>query len=183
MILLEKIHTNDERYAFVESLLNSAFPQAERRDTAMQRNVTDNNPLFSCYLIKNDTETVGFITVWDFEQFCYIEHFAIDERFRNSGCGQKAVRTLMCIAGRPFVLEVEMPVDEISCRRIGFYQRQGFKVWDKYDYIQPPYRKDGETLPMRLMASEGLDPDLFFNTVKRRLYKDVYQTDEFATFS
>ncbi len=183
MIFLEKIHTDDERYTFVESLLASAFPEAERRDTSAQRYMTDNNPIFYCFLIKTETEQLGFITAWDFDRFCYIEHFAIDERFRNSGYGRDAIRTLMRIVGRPFVLEVELPENEISRHRISFYQRQGFNLWDTCDYIQPPYREGGETLPMHIMASEDLDPDIYFDIVKRRLYKDVYQTDEFATFS
>lgn len=178
MISLEKIHTTDGRYAFVESLLASAFPEVERRDTAAQRYFTDNNPNFCCYLVKAETECVGFITVWDFVRFCYIEHFAIDGRCRNSGYGREAISTLMSMVGRPFVLEVELPEDEMSRRRIGFYQRQGFHLWDTCSYLQPPYRKGGETLPMYLMASATLNPETCFSLIKSRLYSDVYGVDE-----
>lgn len=182
MISLERIHTTDERYAFVESLLIFAFPEAERRDTVAQRRLTDNNPNFCCYLIKAEAEHVGFITVWDFDRFCYIEHFAVDGRYRNSGYGQKAIRTLTSMTGRPFVLEVELPENEISRRRIGFYQRQGFSLWDDCPYLQPPYRKGGETLPMFLMASETLNPKTDFSLIKNRLYSDVYGVDENSVF-
>ena len=40
---------------------------------------------------------------------------------------------------RPMVLEVELPEDALTRRRIGFYERHGL-VFNSYPYLQPPMR-------------------------------------------
>jgi RimJ/RimL family protein N-acetyltransferase len=174
MIHLRSIRTNDEAYAFVENLFLSAFPEDERRNTDAQRYNTDENPLFYCCLAEEDNEPIGFFTFWDFDTFCYGEHFAIDPARRNGGYGQQVIRALLEKINRPLVLEVELPEDEMSSRRIGFYERQGFTLWKEVPYTQPSYRPGGHTLPMHLMATEGLNPEEHFEKVKQRIYKDVY---------
>ena len=54
----------------------------------------------------------------------------------------------------------------MAIRRIGFYQRQGFKLW-KNDYLQPPYKEgDDFSLPLYIMAHGDLNPDTDYETVK-----------------
>ncbi len=170
---LRLIQTSDESYAFVEDLFLSAFPENERRDTEAQRYNTDNNPFFHCSLIEQD-KPVGFITLWDFESFCYIEHFAIHPSCRNNGLGQQALLLLMEKSNRPFVLEVELPQDEVSRRRIGFYERLGFSLWKECRYIQPPYHANGQALPMYLMATKELVPQQDFERIRQQIYEAVY---------
>ncbi len=161
-------------YDFVENLFLSAFPEDERRDIANQRRNVDNNPLFCCYVAEEREESVGFITVWRFTGFCYVEHFAIDPMHRNGGYGRQTIQALLEEVRQPVVLEVELPENELSCRRIGFYQRQGFCLWSEVSYIQPAYRPGGNTLPMHLMATAGLHPETDFERVKDCLYRKVY---------
>lgn len=174
MIQLRPIRTNDASYAFVENLFLTAFPEDERRDIEAQRYNTDNNLLFHCYLAEEDNEPVGFFTFWDFGAFCYGEHFAIAPNRRNGGYGQQTIRALLKLINRPMVLEVELPKEEMSRRRIGFYERQGFTLWEKVPYMQPPYREGGHSIPMYLMATDGLNPKEDFEHVKQCIYKEVY---------
>ena len=58
----------------------------------------------------------------------YGEHFAVDPDERGGGYGGKALRLLCEELQTPVVLEVELPFDEMSRRRIGFYQRSGFTL-------------------------------------------------------
>lgn len=176
MIKFIPVKTEDSRYAFVENLLHESFPEGERREDARQRYNVDNNPLFTTYLI-NDEEadiSVGVITVWRFKKFCYVEHLATSPNIRNKGYGNKIIRTLLdgC-KDITVVLEVELPEDEMSKRRIGFYERNGFRLCTK-DYLQPPYRLGGKPIPMYLMFSgcESIDED--FENIKAEIYSNVY---------
>lgn len=77
------------------------------------------------------------------------------------------------IINAPIVLEVELPNDEMSIRRIGFYERVNYKLW-KNEYSQPPYRKGDEYLPMHLMVYGDLNSEKDFDRIKYNLYKEVY---------
>jgi RimJ/RimL family protein N-acetyltransferase len=104
----------------------------------------------------------------------YVEHFAIDETARNGGFGAVAMKQFIEQATHPVVLEVELPTDELSRRRIGFYERLGF-IPDSHAYQQPPYNKGDSWLPMQLMAYGRIDLGERFDDIKACLYKEVYK--------
>lgn len=115
----------------------------------------------------------GFITWWDFGEFVYGEHFAMLPECRGAGIGGEVIDRFVAEAGRPVILEVELPTDEMSRRRIGFYERHGFAVCDA-EYVQPPYDAGGGGVPMRLM-SHGVTLDAaMFARVRDTLYAEVY---------
>jgi len=178
MITIERISTKDvAHYEFVENLLITSFPQEERRELEDQRDFTDNNPLFHVRIILDDNKPVGLITYWDFDDFYYIEHFAVSPEARNGGYGKKVLTLLDDHLTKPIVLEVEEPCDEMSIRRVGFYTRMGYQMWERA-YLQPPYRKGEGFLPMFIMAKGDLDMEKDFDRVKGRIYKHVYLVEE-----
>lgn len=133
----------------VEKTYTSSFPEEERRDFSLVRKLLEEDSRFEMYALLRDGIYVGFITGWQFEGFVYAEHFAIDESARNGGIGAKAMTSFLALHEDPVVLEVEMPTEEMSKRRIGFYERLGF-VLDHHVYFQPPYRRGEALLEMRL---------------------------------
>ena len=137
-------------YSFVENLLHESFPEAERRDDVAQRDNVDNCAAFTCYLISDNGLQVGLVTLWKLDGFSYVEHLATSPSVRNKGYGRKIMELLQQQFPGVVILEVEKPLDEWSRRRIGFYQRCGFSLCEK-EYVQPSYRKGGETLPLYLM--------------------------------
>lgn len=173
MIHLRNISISDKVYPFVEKLWLNSFPENERIDTVMQHHNIMYNPLFHC-LVAEDTQPIGFFTYWDFDTFCYCEHFAVDAAFRGQGHGAQIIHSVFHLLQRPLILEVEMPNDPISLSRIKFYQRNGFQLWDTIPYAQPPYRQGEESLPMLLMATEGLCPERDSKRVIQRIHTDVY---------
>lgn len=174
MISIKQIRSTDtDYYKFVEELFITAFPKEERRESALQREYTDNNALFSNNIILDNNAPIGFITYWNFQDYYYIEHFAIHPSQRNGGYGKKVLEYIQNTLNSPIVLEVESPVDELSTRRIGFYKRANYKLW-KNKYFQPPYRNGDDYLPMYLMVYGKLDSEKDFERVKRNLYKEVY---------
>jgi len=174
MIDIKTIKTTDStHYNFVEGLLVDAFPKEERRELDVQREFTDSNPLFKSNVILHFDKPVGLFTYWDFDDFYYIEHFAISQDARNGGFGKRVLEGMNEILEKPIVLEVEAPNDEMSKRRIGFYSRLGYELWER-EYLQPPYRKGEGFLPMFLMVKGDLDINKDFPRIKDKIYKEVY---------
>lgn len=170
-IQIEDIH--DPLLDKVEKTYNASFPEEERRDFSLVRKMIQDNSYFKVFALFKENDYAGFITAWEFDDFFYVEHFAIDESARNGGIGAKAMKQFLLLCNSPVVLEVEMPLDEMSRRRIGFYERLGFKL-DGHDYQQPPYRESEGWLDMRLMSYGEIDLKKSFGNVKEKVYKYVY---------
>ena len=182
MIKLNPVKTSDEGYAFIEELMHASFPEVERRDDDAQRENTDHNPLFTVNLITDNKEDgtivrVGLVTTWSFNDFHYVEHLATNPMVRNQGYGKKVIEALISRLPGLVVLEVEEPTDELTSRRVGFYERCGFKLCNR-NYIQPAYRPDGESIPLKIMfhGQDSLEDN--FEKVRDTLYKEVYSTYE-----
>ncbi|WP_418986845.1 GNAT family N-acetyltransferase [Bacteroides heparinolyticus] len=174
MIRLQRITTADTTlYHYMERLMIASFPPEEYREPEEQRKNTDTQTAFHSNIIFQDNEPIGFITYWDFEQFYYIEHFAISPEHRNEGHGKNVLKHLCRQLEHPIVLEAEMPKEEIAQRRILFYQRNGFSLWEK-PYQQPPYKAGDSYLPMRLMVHGDMRCSNSFDIVKERIYREVY---------
>lgn len=158
----------------IEITYVSSFPEVERRQFRLVRDLIEANPFFNMYSLMKADVFVGFISVWEFENFSYIEHFAIDESARNGGIGAIVLNHFISAANTPIVLEVELPVDEMSKRRIGFYERLGFTL-DTHVYYQPSYeRTQDASIEMRLMSIGGIDLSNMFEEVKLQIYAEVY---------
>lgn len=175
MIKLEPINTCHKHYPFVEELMQTAFPPQERRDFICQKDITNRNPLFFTYLISEEEKPIGFITYWDLGQFCYIEHFAIDTRCRNKGYGRMAIEWIKRTLNKPLIVEVELPTDETSRRRIRFYEKLGFTLQTEYPYLQPPYRIGDEWFPLKLMTTGENFTKEQLDQCKKLIYQEAYQ--------
>lgn len=116
----------------------------------------------------------GFLAVWEFESFTYIEHFAVDPVLRNSGTGSAMLQELVRKYQKQICLEVELPEDELTRRRIGFYERNGF-VFNEYPYIQPPISKGKSPVPLRIMTYGSAITRETFEEMKEVLYRRVYK--------
>ena len=174
MIRLQCITTADTSlYSYMEKLMTQSFPSAEYRKLEDLRKYTDTQIHFHNNIIFHNDAPIGFITYWDFGHFYYIEHFAIDPTQRNGGHGKSVLNHLFQLLKRPIVLEVEMPEEEMAQRRINFYKRQGFSLWEKA-YQQPPYKAGDNYLPMLLMAYGNLQCEKDFDSVKEHIYREVY---------
>lgn len=177
MIELKRITTKDcQHYNYVENLLIASFPVEEYRDLHILKEYANTRTDFYCNIILDDSVSVGFLTYWDLEDFYYIEHFAIDPQLRNGGYGQKVLEDLDRHIRKNIVLEVERPTEEVAQRRIRFYQKLGYALWEK-EYVQPPYRMGYKELPMYLMAKGDLIPDKDFERIKKLIYRKVYHVE------
>ena len=115
---------------------------------------------------------LGLLTTWHFEEFIYIEHFAIDPDLRSRGYGSEALKAFIHEHGKPIVLEAEPPTDALSIRRIGFYERSGLTLYD-CPYIQPAYTPESNPVELRLMGTLNTD-DTPLALVSKILHREVY---------
>ncbi|MCI5751007.1 MAG: GNAT family N-acetyltransferase [Oscillospiraceae bacterium] len=170
--MLQKLDIND--FDRVYSLMEKSFPTDERRPYSKQKALLD-DPLYSIYGVKSDSgDITAFITVWQFESFAYVEHFAVDPDCRGSGIGSAVLKEIVSELSCLVCLEVELPETDMAKRRIAFYERNGF-VTNDYPYIQPPYSEEQSPLPLIIMTSGRTVSEDEFKEMKGLLYKNVYK--------
>ena len=174
MIKIIRINSSHIHYQFIEELMKTAFPHQERRDSLQQQKLVNQQSSFYNNLILNNEIPIGLLTYWDLKTFIFIEHFAIDIKYRNQGYGNQVLSILLNNLQIPIILEAEEPIDELSSRRIHFYERKGFIAHD-IPYLQPPYRKEDDWFPLRLMSYGIPDIKKEFKSIRDAIYREVYQ--------
>lgn len=167
--------SNHHEVSFVEDLYIESFPLSERRPVETMFELYKDNTPFVISVAIEDGTLVGFLTYWDLGEFIFAEHFAISPEFRNGGYGRKVMELFMDVP-KPIILEVELPTTILSERRIGFYQRLGYKLWDNIQYQQPAYYKDTNAIPMKLMTYGDMDVERDLIDIRSKIYSIVYNT-------
>lgn len=172
--MFERVLTKDD-FEKVYPILAQSFPETEVRAKEDQLALIENE-CYHLYAIKDEEEkTGGVIAAWELsDDFLYIEHFATLPEKRNHGFGGEMLDLFVEWNGKNVVLEVELPEDALTRRRIGFYERHGF-VWNDYPYMQPPMRKGQEPLPLRLMTKPtALDVETY-ERYRSDIHQNVYR--------
>ena len=86
--------------------METNFILEERRDKADAFAVMA-EPRFTLYHMTEGGAHVGFVSIWQFENFLFIEHLVTYKQYRKQGYARKALMALAEI-GLPMVLEVCM---------------------------------------------------------------------------
>ena len=157
---------------FAQDLFESAFPDEERPSFEDVEEREQQNFHFEVITLDDD-EAIGLLTYWDFDEFVYVEHFAIDEEYRGRGLGRAAFLEFMSQHTDQMVLEIELPGNDSSDCRMEFYTDMGLFA-NPQEYWQPSYHKSNElALRMIIMSKYELDDD-DFDAMRSILYKEVY---------
>ncbi len=129
----------DKRFCHAMQLLEASFPKEERRTAERQLSVLS-HPDYRLCLATDDENIVGAVGFFVTPDFLYLENFCTDPSARNCGYGTAILQRLISeYADRLFVLEVELPTDDLKRRRIGFYKRNGMLLNEGIDHIMPHY--------------------------------------------
>lgn len=150
MVTLTSIYLNDKLYVWATELLAVCFPSEERRDDDLQRQVMS-HPDYRLQAIMLGDEPIGVVGYFDAPNFIYFENFCVAPNKRNRGYGSRTLQLLAANLDKPFILEAELPTDELTRRRIAFYKRNGM-VENPYPHIQPHYRKGDVDLPLAVLT-------------------------------
>ncbi len=148
---------NTMHISFAKEIYNSSFPLDERRDFDLVVEMVGKEG-FDFYVIKSSLEDetpIGIISIWEFCDFAYIEHFAIDLSLRQKGYGSKVLNEIINKYSKPFIIEVEPPTNVEALKRIDFYKKLNFSLLD-FNYLQPAYSPTQNPLQMNLMTNNIL---------------------------
>ena len=170
--MLEVLNLKD--FDKVYDLMEVSFPRDEYRNYEDQKALLSDSS-YIIYVVYDETRGIkAFMAVWDFDEYAFIEHFAVSPKFRNNGIGKEMLSQIAKVLGKRMCLEVEEPDTNMAKRRIGFYERNNFFL-NKYPYIQPALSKERDSIPLLIMTTgAGLDEETFLN-IKKSLYSKVYK--------
>lgn len=161
--------TTEKDFETIYEIMDFSFPNTEMRSKDNQKKLFNNEK----YNVVMDENKKGFIAYWNFDQFIFLEHFAVSFSARGEGHGEKMLKAFMQELKLPSFLEVEPPENEITKRRISFYERMGFKLND-FQYAQPSMRENEPSIELKIMSYKESIPESLFNKYKIKLYNEVY---------
>ncbi len=157
----------------VFNLMQQSFPENEYRTYEKQLNLLSINEYRILTKHNEKGSLTAFIAIWDFPKFIFIEHLAVNPICRGEGLGTKIMKEVIKTCGKPVILEIEPPTNEISIKRCNFYKRLGFNLCD-YEYYQQPLRKNQNKLKLNLMSyPDPLDKNKF-DYIRSYLMEHVY---------
>ncbi|MFI3267174.1 MAG: GNAT family N-acetyltransferase [Rikenellaceae bacterium] len=144
MIQYKRIFTDkDSLFQFGWELYEASFPEVERRGKDYHIE-TMKLEQFHAEIVLDDDLPIGILFWWDLNNFRYVEHLATTSTQRGKGYGNTILNNFIALSDKPILLEVEHPTDDLSRRRIGFYERIGF-VLNNHPYSQPSYQQIKDT--------------------------------------
>ena len=164
--------TKDD-FGAVFSLIEKSFPVDEYR-VRKQQEALFSDDSYIVYGLKEADALKAFVSTWQFDDFVFIEHFAVNPLYRNNGLGAKILNALVQNLKKRVCLEVELPTTVMARRRIGFYERNGFFL-NTYPYEQPPLSQGKKALPLYVMTSGGFVDEQQFSRMKNALLRKVYR--------
>ncbi|MBE6789394.1 MAG: GNAT family N-acetyltransferase [Ruminococcaceae bacterium] len=178
MDLTFKIYTRQSQmpnYVFEQfyALMCLSFPEEERRSREGFLRLCRECPYYKIYTLFEEDKLIAFLTVWEFDFFTFGDHFAVLPQMRGAGIGAKLLSSLKESVKLPFIIEVELPENEMAKRRIGFYERNDLSLCD-FDYLLPPMQEGFSPLPMKIMSYPSLLSQEEFEPFKKVIYKTVY---------
>lgn len=171
----EKLGKDDIKSMY--DLMQEAFPEEERRTYEKHKQLYERN-CFEIFGKKDETgKVIAVISIWNLEKVRYAEHLAVDASLRGQKIGENLLQWILQKENTPFVLEVELPENEMAKRRIGFYERQGLH-YNEYAYLQPPLQEGHGMLPLRLMTYPSKIDEKTYRHYEKELHKKVYFYNE-----
>ena len=166
------INSASKDFKKIWKIYESSFPSDERRTLKQIKAIKNKSHTLTAIYDKNTL--LGFIETWEFNNFIFNEHFAVEKSLRYKGLGTKIMKEFLSKNNKNIVLEVQKHnVSKNAKRRINFYEKLNFKL-NNYDYIQPPYDKDKKPVPLFLMTYPKKISKPEFIKIRNKLHTTVY---------
>jgi GNAT superfamily N-acetyltransferase len=136
----------DQHFDLFWKIYSKSFPLCERRTFEQQIEVFKKiGYQLNGYVYEN--KLIGLLCFWTAKQFVFVEHFAVIEEARSHGFGSTILKAFSLHITVPVILEIELPIDDSTFRRLKFYESAGF-VQNVHIHHQPPYHHSDQ--PIRL---------------------------------
>lgn len=170
------IRLDETRFEEIYKIMVEAFPIEERRSEQAQFALFQ-NPAYEVYGCIQEGKVCAFITIWKMSSVHFVEHLAVDHTMRGTGIGNVLLKEYKATTNLPILLEVEKPENTIAKRRINFYERIGFYLYDAIPYVQPAFHEGMKDLPLHIMMNQKRkqeDVISIINDVYQCVYKREY---------
>ena len=178
MIHLANVLYSDKRNLNkIKKIYESSFPSDERREFNKLIELLKDDR-FQLKGVFVDDDSAGFISLWNFTEFMYVEHFAIANELRGNGLGTYVLQNILNETPIKILLEVDLPSDSISFKRIKYYEKFGFVICHQ-EYIQPPYGLGKDAVPMFIMSKPEINDYNEFRQIVKTLHSEVYHSPDF----
>ena len=137
---------NTEKWEKVWDLYENSFPIAERRKIEDHIRACE-DPHFHPLSVWEDDQLLGIIFYWEWNYYRYVEYLAVTPELRGHGYGFQIIKHIRD-SEHTIILEIDPLVNELSVRRLQFYERAGFTL-TPYRFMHLPYRL--EAAPQELL--------------------------------
>ncbi len=171
---MEIIREHEFEHAY--KIMEEAFPASKRRPYQKMYDLFKKEA-FRFFCIKEDQQVLGVIMCWECQSCVFVENFAVSKLARGKGIGSEILtKVKQYYNDAIIVLEVETPHDEMSERRIGFYNRNGF-ILNVYGYLQPKINETINEIPLLIMSYPKRLTKQQYDIMKTEIFHDVYEVE------
>lgn len=163
---IQRIKSNkDQHFAEFWDIYSTSFPLTERRVSNQQTEVFKKQE-YQVDIYLSDNHVVGFIAFWTTTDFIYIEHLAIAPEVRSMGFGSAILKPFIEREPIPVILEIEPIINDLTRRRLKFYESLGF-VQNEHLHYQPPYHTSDQPLHLVILT--------YPNQIDENIYRQFAQ--------
>lgn len=163
---------DDPHFEEAWRIYNDNFPHEERR-TLAHKEVALGDEKCHFELFTEGGKSIGIACYWLFDAYLYVEHLAIDKAAQGDGYGTKLLNFFKEKSPGLVILEIEPIVDDITERRLRFYERFGFRR-NEHTHLLPQYHDDApDDLEMILMTYPKTIDDAQFDQFVKELHEVV----------
>lgn len=127
----------DKWYKPFAEIYKVSFPVHEQRNE-LQQATAFSDSRYHLIITTEDEKLLSFIAYWDFDEYVYIEHLAVNPQFRGRNIGSQALNDFAGLVANTVILEIDPLTDDVSKKRLGFYEKLGYKL-NTYRHFHPPY--------------------------------------------
>ena len=142
-------HRDSEQWQKVWNLYEKSFPIAERRKLEDHLRACENE-LFNPVSIWDNDLFIGIAFYWEWSNYRYIEYLAVTPELHGKGYGSQIIKKIRD-SEYTIILEIDPLINELSVRRLQFYEQAGFTL-TPYRFMHLPYRIDGEPQELLILS-------------------------------
>lgn len=173
--------TDISRWKSVWKLYEESFPVAERRKHEDHLRTFGDEHFFPLSAWESG-QLIGILFYWEWDSYRYLEYLAVNPELRGRGYGSQMLYYLRD-SDHTIILEIDPLVNELSVRRLQFYERAGFTL-TPYRFIHLPYRKEAQPQELLILSYPSMitkaqhDDFLRFLEEKVILYCEGHSEEE-----
>jgi len=146
-------NSNDFYFQEAWDIYEESFPKEEKRTLQEQIKLLEKDTYTMAGHIENNT-LVSILFYWRIDSYTYLEHFAINSKLRGQNYGSKILKQFI-LKNENIILEIEPIIDEMTQKRLSFYEKFNFVV-NQHIHFQVPFRENSEDLKLLLLTQNSV---------------------------